>query len=154
MIPNLALPWHPSRGEMILVAFAPWIVLYLILAISLKPLRAYSVRQSWENQPAFQRHVTWEMTDDCVRISDAITDSRMTWAYFTRVRESENLLLVTREDGAFYILPKRVFPGAVELDQARALLSTKIKDCALLPSMAAFPVLDPKPVLPLETPPG
>ena len=144
--PSLALTWRPTRSQLIAVNLAPWaiIILALVLWGLLQP--GWSVRQQWHGKPAWKRRRTIELSDEGIHISDELTDYRFRWGFFTRARETQNLLILQSEENLLYLIPKRAVPEE-QLDQLRGLICNKVPECKFLTPPPAFPVL-PKPVIP------
>jgi hypothetical protein len=88
-----------------------------------------------------------------VRWADTVASSAYTWPYFSRARETENLLILAGDGGLQHLLPKRAFGDTAEIEACRSLLQNKIANTKFLTLPGGFAVL-PKSVIPLSAPVG
>jgi hypothetical protein len=139
--PSLGVTWRPTRRAALLVAFLPWIVLLVLVFPASFAFRAAKIRQTWRTSFAGREHRVWELSEEGVRITDALTDVHYRWPIFTRVREIVDHFLLFRVDGQFHVLPKRAFADTGQLQEARAIFNTHAARCDLLTPVSAFPVV-------------
>jgi NADH:ubiquinone oxidoreductase subunit 5 (subunit L)/multisubunit Na+/H+ antiporter MnhA subunit len=146
--PELASDWRPSRGQIILVCWTPWLLVLLVF-VGLAPLMIHwQARRMWLNNPAWARHHTYEFDDWGLKASDPTGRFEKSWVTFTRARETANLLVLVHESSLMYIIPKRAFPTEADIEAARALLQNRIENTTFLAKPLGFP-MTPRPVEPL-----
>lgn len=111
----------------------------------------FHVRSQWNARPSWRRDKVMTLDVKGLTIIDSHSRNEFAWAYFTRARESERLLVFHGEDGLMYLLPKRAVPEA-ELEHVRALVGNSVPS-EFLVRPGGFAVLprDPVPVQPIES---
>jgi hypothetical protein len=143
-----SVTWHPSQAQLIMVRLAPWgVVIAMTFALGILQ-RRWAPRQQWFAQPSWRRPKTIEMDGNGFQLSDPLMRTSLAWACFTRARETQNLLILTTQDGLNYLIPKRAFADPLDVDHCRALLQNVIPQTSFLVLPGGFAVL-PKPVIPL-----
>src|SRR4029079_4741817 len=102
--------WRPSRSEALWMAFAPWVVVLLVMPLILWWYVKATLGASWEQKPSLHRPRTLEIVDEHVLSRDVNVTSVYQWSAFLRYRETENLFILLTEDAMFLMVPKRNLP--------------------------------------------
>jgi hypothetical protein len=84
------------------------------------------VRKRWKMQPVLHKMIKYEITPDLVRIVTETATAEMTWASFTRFKESKGVFLLYPNKLVFHMIPKRAFASADEIESFRVLVASKI----------------------------
>ena len=142
--PGPSILVHPSRPLMVRVAMYVSIAEMFILFAYAKLTARLAVRTQWNAKPTWRRAKVMTLDDAGFSISDALSRTDYRWEYFSKARETENLLVLHAEDGLMHLIPKRAIREG-ELDAARALIQNGIPDSKFLVVPGGFAVL---PVLP------
>jgi hypothetical protein len=144
-----SMTWHPSNAQLVLIRLAPWAVVIGQMLLLGQLQRRWLPRQQWFTQPNWRRPKTMVMEENGFSVMDALSSNQMSWAFFARARETENLLILVSHDGLQYVIPKRAFVDSAEVERCRALLQNMIPNISFLVQPSGFAVL-PKPVIPVE----
>jgi hypothetical protein len=145
---NQTFIWHPSSHEAIFIAAAPWSFTVLLMLLLGAGIRRWNPRHQWVSRASWRRTHVVELDESGARWNDAVSSSTYTWAYFSRARETENLLILVGDGQLQHLLPKRAFADTTEVEACRSLLQNKIADTKFLVLPSGFAVL-PKSVIPL-----
>jgi hypothetical protein len=145
-------PWpllaRPDRGELLMIALSPWAADVLLLGVVVWTQKRWAPRSQWNAKPAWRRDKVMIVDEAGVSLIDSHSQTQYCWAYFSKARETANLLILHSEENLMHLLPKHAIPEG-ELDQVRALIHNGIPDSQFLVTPGGFAVL-PKPVLPVE----
>ena len=145
-IPALAVPWSPTSGTALWVAFAPWIGTAVVLSWVGKSAARRAADRVWVTTPAARLPTVMDVSTDGVRTVNASSETLYRWAMVARYRETANLLVLALDDGRSLLVPKRAVPDGPAEDELRGLIHTHVAEGTFLPRQAAFAVL---PVMPL-----
>jgi hypothetical protein len=124
----------------------------LVLTAEVLILTAYgqlstrlAVLSQWNAKPTWRREKVVMLDEDGLTIIDSLSRIEYRWAYFSKARETTNLLIFHGEDNLMYLLPKRA-TAQDELNQVRALIHNGIPDAQFLVKPGGFAVLPKLPI--------
>ncbi len=139
---------NPAESSLNLIAFAPWIVMFLIIIVLVLMLRGKTLERQWNSKPGYQRRRTITLDEAGVRNGDELGESFYKWSYFKRAWEKPNVLVLVDESDLRHILPKRAFEDVGGLESARSLIGSHIADSKFVIEPAGFPVrpITPPPI--------
>lgn len=125
-------------------AFLPhvsWVLFAAIVYLFARRAARDAIRQLWEQQPSLTRQRTIDIGPDGFMCDEKVVLRRYEWVALARFVETERLMLACPSDISFEIIPKRAFTSPADLEAARALLQTQIRDRESGPT--GFAVLTP-----------
>ena len=91
-------------------------------------------RNTMRTSPLFQNEIHCTFTDSGVEMKTSASQSRVDWSGFHRAVELKEFVLLYMSSRVFYIVPKRSFSTADQLEAFKALLRTKMEGKARLMS--------------------
>ena len=141
--------WYATRDQLVLLRIGPWVLVFVLMIVFSLLYRRWQPRKQWLMNPGHRRETEIELDDLGVRVHDSLTLHERKWETFVKARETPGLLLLESEDARRWMIPKRAFNDASEIDRARALIQNKISDSRFLVQPGGFAVL-PKPVMPVS----
>lgn len=122
----LGFAWANNNLREVWLNTTPFIgvvVVWIILA-TIGPI--YSANKQFKSMSAAQAPITFEFTDENVRMETRNSTAQTAWPAFAKWREQKSIFLLYVSAYVFHLIPKRAFaPG--EEDQFRQLLSVKVK---------------------------
>jgi hypothetical protein len=146
---TFAISWSPTPLLAVAVAFAPWAVTFLLLALWGKVFGKRAARKNWERSTWLHRPMTMDASDECLMVDDGITVTRRRWAGLKRYRETENLLILTTEENLNVLIPKSAASDIGMLDTLYGLIQRSIPVGEFLPRDSRFQVV-PRAALPAQ----
>jgi hypothetical protein len=141
-----SMVWHPSAIQLMLVRIMPWALVIFTFMLFGRLRKMWLPRQQWFTQPTWSRPKVVEMDEREFRLSDPLMHTSMLWSCFARVRETQNLLILVTLEGLQYIVPKRAFNSAEDVEQCRALLQNSLPRCQFLVRPSGFAIV-PKAII-------
>jgi hypothetical protein len=145
---------HPSGYEMLLSVLPSLLILAIITAFTVTH-RRLDLRRRWDGQPVLHRPYTLDASDAGITLEGPASTHRYQWDYFPGSRETLNLILLYISPYSFWIIPKRAFASAGDLEAFKAFLPTRVRAGTLLPAAPpGFPIqrLQPPPLPPKGRP--
>jgi hypothetical protein len=100
------------------LAVAEWFDL-----LSLRPLQ---IVYWFKRNPKFRETYHLRFDPAGIRFRTASIDSRITWAYYTRLLEDARLCLLVYGSRMYSVVPKRAFATPEELNRFRALVASHL----------------------------
>ncbi|HEY2586821.1 MAG TPA: YcxB family protein [Tepidisphaeraceae bacterium] len=137
-----------SPARVALLAVAPWCVLVISMQILGVLQRRGKIVGEWRRKPSWRRAKSVRLDETGFVLRDPLYQFTFNWAYFSRARETKNLLIIVSEGGTEYLIPKRAFAHPADLERCRSLLQNAVPKTRFLVRPVGFAVL-PHPVLPL-----
>ena len=108
------------------------IIDYLMLAAAAYLIFNFSVyvpwraRKTFRQQKSMQREIRWRFADTGVSIELEQSHGEVPWSDFLKWKENDHLFLLYVSDPLFYMLPKRLFESAGDVDGLREMLRSYI----------------------------
>jgi hypothetical protein len=124
-----------------LVPHMPWVVIVAFFAYLTTRSARDQTRIAWEAYRPHLRRKVYDIDAAGVSVDEGVSRAQYAWGAFVRFQETPNLLMLCPTDLTFEVIPKRSFASPAELDAARHLFATLIRD----PSQpeTGFPVVAP-----------
>lgn len=137
-----------SPARIALLALAPWCVLVILMQVLGLLQRRGKFIGEWRRKASWRRPKSVRLDETGFVLRDPLYQFNFTWAYFSRARETKNLLILVSEGGTEYLIPKRAFAHPADLERCRSLLQNVVQNTRFLVRPIGFAVL-PHPALPL-----
>jgi hypothetical protein len=147
--PPVTLDWHPTRGQAALWVMFPWIAVFVLMWVTLRIAARRGTRAMYEGNPAFRRPHAMRIDAQGIQVDDGVSMTLYRWPCFNRAWESENLLVLDDESRRRHFIPKRALLATGQLEAARALIVTHVKETDLFVAPGAFPVHRPAGAAPI-----
>lgn len=107
------------RNSMPFIAvLAVWILLAAVIPY-------YSANKQFKSMSSAQAPITFEASDEGVRMETRNGNSQTAWSAFPKWREQKSVFIIYCSAYVFYLIPKRAFASGEEA-QFRQLLTVKI----------------------------
>jgi hypothetical protein len=103
-----------------------WSAFLLLIIVSAIRAHMQAVPRSWRANPPLARRKTVTTNSDSITIADDLTRNEMLWEHLVSFREGPDVFIVMPTSQIFYMIPKRAFNGAAEVDRFRDLLRKRI----------------------------
>jgi hypothetical protein len=113
---------RPTRDTFMNVAPA---VVFSGLLISVSFWVPLQARRQFTKNPQLGRTSEWNIEEDRIRITTAVSDATVNWELFHRATETKNSFVLYQQSNLINIVPKRAF-NTDELDQFRELLNRRV----------------------------
>jgi hypothetical protein len=137
--PRPADMWAITRGQALMLSFAPWLVVVVVLLTFVVWFSRNHLRRMWTSRPYLRRRRTMIFDEGGERVLDEFTDLSYRWPYFRRAWETENCIVLQDENTIRHILPKRALDQPT-LEALRAVISNHLADTKFLTTPGGFPV--------------
>lgn len=102
-----------------------WIVAFVLLPATVIMMPGIQARRAMQKFPYLREDIVAEFADDGLRLVTTQSNAFLSWNLFVAVRETNNVLLLLRQDSHMQIFPKRAF-SADELSSIRMFLEKNV----------------------------
>jgi hypothetical protein len=148
------ISWQPSAVALTMLAFAPWLLLLVLLIGWGRRAGRRASRRAFDTRPSIRRERTVELDDGGLRYDDGMTRYSSKWARYQRAIETARTFALIDENDEVTVLPKRAMAGGdADVQKARTLINNHVAECDFLIKAGGFEVA-PMPVLPATPPRG
>lgn len=115
---------------LIIKGFVPvgivWIVAFVLLPAAVIMMPGIQARRAMQRFPYLREDIVAEFADDGLRLVTTQSNAFLSWNLFVAVHETNDVLLLLRQDGHMQIFPKRAFSGD-ELSSMQMLIEKNIR---------------------------
>jgi hypothetical protein len=143
LIPQLEIDWAPTDRQAVWAAFVPWALYSGVVGLLLSVRKATVVDKTWNKHPSLHRPAHTVVNDDGLDKDDGVVRHVYRWPHFKRYDETENLFVLTTEDGLSVWLPKRAAADEQAMDELKMLIHNNIGEGKFLGGKNAFEVVLP-----------
>lgn len=108
--------------------FAAGVALAGLAVIFFAPMaRRWASNHKWQREPLYETEHEVELSEDGVYFRMGVIESNLDWNYYQHLMESPEGLLLVYGNDSFNFLPKRAFADEKQLNEFRALATSKLK---------------------------
>ncbi|WP_427160860.1 YcxB family protein [Aliinostoc sp. HNIBRCY26] len=84
------------------------------------------IKRAWDSQPNFRLEIRVEASDEELKITTPLSESKAQWSLYTHWGESANLFMVYQSGNCLNMFPKRAFSTNEQVNEFRELLRSKL----------------------------
>ncbi|WP_392535214.1 YcxB family protein [Nostoc sp. C117] len=117
---------HVSFQEILLSAILPNLLIVVVAYFATYVIRYFLIKRTWNSQPNLKNEISVETSDEELKITTPLSESKMQWSGYTHWRETPNLFMVYQSRNCLNMFPKRAFISDEQANEFRELLRAKL----------------------------
>jgi hypothetical protein len=99
----------------------------LSLALGYVALLRWQFTRSYRGYKAIHSPIAMEISEAGLHSRSEHGEARLPWHLFRKYKENDRMLLLYQAGNLFHVIPKRLFRGLAELDQAKSVIARHVK---------------------------
>jgi YcxB-like protein len=121
----LFLKRNPSTQEIIVAVTAIFFSVAIVYLFG-RLAQYLSIKRAWNSMRSAITEMTIETSDEGLKITTPVSESKVKWIAYTHWGESSNLLFIYASVNSSILFPKRAFVDHEQIDGFRELLNSKL----------------------------
>lgn len=112
----------------ILFAILPYLLMVVVVHFGGNFIQNFVLKRNWNSQPNLKNEIRVETSDEELKITTPLAESKMQWSFYTHWRETPNSFMIYQSHACLNLFPKRAFVSNEQANEFRELLRAKLRN--------------------------